>query len=107
MERSVSSWVCETADGRIPDGFGTNGSGTEEPVKRADVDFLSEGVLLRAWLYIPEGAGPFPAIALGHGFTGIKDGFLHHDYPGVFAAAGFIALAFDYPNSGESEGDMR
>jgi fermentation-respiration switch protein FrsA (DUF1100 family) len=76
-------------------------------VKREDVDFLSEGVILRAWLYLPEGAGPFPAIALGHGFTGIKDGFLHHDYPGFFAAAGFAALAFDYPNSGESAGDLR
>jgi fermentation-respiration switch protein FrsA (DUF1100 family) len=74
---------------------------------REDVEFLSEGVAIRAWLYRPEGGGPFPAIALGHGFTGIKDGFLHHDYPGLFADAGFVALAFDYPNSGDSDGHLR
>jgi fermentation-respiration switch protein FrsA (DUF1100 family) len=75
--------------------------------QRFDVEFLSEGVTLRAWLYVPDGAGPFPAIAAGHGFTGVKEGFLHHDYPGVFAAAGFMVLAFDYPNSGASEGHLR
>lgn len=76
-------------------------------MKRQTVNFISEGAELTAWLYIPDGAGPFPAIVLGHGFTGVKEGFLHHDYPGVFAAAGFIALAFDYPNSGESGGALR
>jgi fermentation-respiration switch protein FrsA (DUF1100 family) len=75
--------------------------------QRYDVEFLSEGVTLRAWLYVPDGPGPFPAIAAGHGFTGVKEGFLHHDYPGVFAAAGFMVLAFDYPNSGASEGHLR
>lgn len=76
-------------------------------MKRETISFASEGVLLKGWLYSPGGEGPFPAIALGHGFTGVKEGFLHHDYPGVFAAAGFIALAFDYPNSGESQGHLR
>jgi len=76
-------------------------------MRRENVEFLSEGVILRSWLYIPGGDGPFPAIAMGHGFTGVKEGFLHHDYPGVFAAAGFMALAFDYPNSGESDGPLR
>jgi hypothetical protein len=76
-------------------------------MNRQNVEFLSEGVILRGWLYVPEGTGPFPAIAMGHGFTGVKEGFLHHDYPGVLAAAGFIALAFDYPNSGESDGHRR
>jgi hypothetical protein len=76
-------------------------------MKRADVEFESEGVTIRAWVYVPDGDGPFPAVALGHGFTGVKEGFLHHDYPGVFAAAGILALAFDYPCSGESDGALR
>lgn len=76
-------------------------------MKRENVEFLSEGYVMRGWLYVPEGRGPFPAIAAGHGFTGVKEGFLHHDYPGVFAEAGFMVLAFDYPCSGESDGPLR
>jgi fermentation-respiration switch protein FrsA (DUF1100 family) len=76
-------------------------------MKRETVEFQSEGYTMRGWLYHPEGAGPFPAIAAGHGFTGVKEGFLHHDYPGVFARAGFMVLAFDYPSSGESDGPLR
>ena len=76
-------------------------------MKREDVEFQSEGYTMRGWLYSPEGPGPHPAIACGHGFTGVKEGFLHHDYPGVFAKAGFIVLAFDYPCSGASDGPLR
>jgi uncharacterized protein len=76
-------------------------------LKREDVEFQSEGYTMRGWLYSPDGPGPHPAIACGHGFTGVKEGFLHHDYPGVFAKAGFIVLAFDYPCSGASDGPLR
>jgi fermentation-respiration switch protein FrsA (DUF1100 family) len=76
-------------------------------LKREDVEFQSEGYTMRGWLYHPEGPGPHPAIACGHGFTGVKEGFIHHDYPGVFAQAGFIVLAFDYPCSGASDGPLR
>jgi fermentation-respiration switch protein FrsA (DUF1100 family) len=78
-----------------------------QTLKKADVEFQSEGFTVRAWLYFPSGPGPHPAIVAGHGFTGIKDGFLHHDYPGVFAKAGFMVLAFDYPSSGTSDGPVR
>jgi fermentation-respiration switch protein FrsA (DUF1100 family) len=76
-------------------------------VTREDVEYQSEGYTVRAWLYHPEGEGPHPAIVCGHGFTGVKEGFLHHDYPGVFAKAGFMVLAFDYPSSGASDGPLR
>jgi fermentation-respiration switch protein FrsA (DUF1100 family) len=76
-------------------------------VKREDVEYKSGGYTIRAWLYRPEGPGPHPAIVCGHGFTGVKEGFLHHDYPGVFAKAGFVVLAFDYPSSGASDGPLR
>ena len=64
-------------------------------VKREDVEYQSQGYTVRAWLYHPEGPGPHPAIVCGHGFTGVKEGFLHHDYPGVFAKAGFMGVAYD------------
>lgn len=76
-------------------------------MRKEDIEFQSEGYTMRGWLYLPEGPGPHPAIACGHGFTGVKEGFLHHDYPGVFAKAGFIVLAFDYPSSGASDGPLR
>jgi uncharacterized protein len=76
-------------------------------LRKEDVEFKSEGYTLRGWLYFPAGHGPHPAIVCAHGFTGVKDGFLHHDYPGVFARAGFMVLAFDYPSSGTSDGPLR
>jgi uncharacterized protein len=76
-------------------------------VQRHDVEFESEGTTIAAWLYLPDGEGPHPGIVAGHGFTGVKEGFLHHDYPGVFAEAGFVVLAIDYPKSGASGGEPR
>lgn len=76
-------------------------------MKKEDVEYQSQGHTIRAWLYHPAGPGPHPAIVCGHGFTGVKEGFLHHDYPGVFSAAGFMVLAFDYPCSGASDGSLR
>ena len=76
-------------------------------MNREDVEYQSQGYTIRAWLYHPDGPGPHPAIVCGHGFTGVKEGFLHHDYPGTFAKAGFMVLAFDYPCSGASDGPLR
>ncbi len=69
-----------------------------------DVEFPSEGVTLRGWLYLPEGPGPHPAIALSGGFGSVKEVFLDHNYPEVFAAAGFVVLSYDHVNCGTSDG---
>ena len=71
------------------------------------VSYYSEGARLGAVLYVPDGAGPAnrrPGIVLCHGFTGIKELILP-DYAQRFAAAGYVALAFDYRGFGESEGE--
>jgi len=71
------------------------------------VSYYSEGARLSAVLYVPDGAGAAsrrPGIVLCHGFTGIKELILP-DYARRFAAAGYVALAFDYRGFGESEGE--
>lgn len=71
------------------------------------VSYYSEGTKMSAVLYAPDGAGPgrpLPGIVLCHGFTGIKELILA-DYAPRFAAAGYVALAFDYRGFGESEGE--
>ena len=78
---------------------------TDEPVIKQDVEFMSQGVTLRGWLYIPEGEGPHPAVVVAHsGLTGVKEGFLHHDFPGVIAGGGFIVVVYDHPTLGASDG---
>ena len=42
--------------------------------ERIDVAFEAEGaVMLRGWLYLPDGPGPHPAITMAHGYAGIKE----------------------------------
>src|SRR6476660_8734163 len=41
--------------------------------ERLDVEFTAEGgIKLRAWLYLPEGPGPHPAITMAHGYAGTR-----------------------------------
>jgi pimeloyl-ACP methyl ester carboxylesterase len=55
-------------------------------------------------LYQPSGAGPFPAVLLCQGLSGIKNVLLP-DIGKAMAAGGFLAMAFDYRGFGESEGE--
>ena len=71
---------------------------------RQDVEFVSEGVLLRGWLLLPEGAGPHPGVVVTGGFGGVKEVFLAHDYPQVFCDAGLAVLVYDHINCGASDG---
>jgi fermentation-respiration switch protein FrsA (DUF1100 family) len=71
---------------------------------RQDVEFVSEGVTLRGWLYLPEGPGTHGAVVLTGGFAAVKESFLHHNYPQAFADAGLVAIAYDHPNCGSSDG---
>jgi uncharacterized protein len=72
-----------------------------------DVEFSSEGATLRGWLTVPTGAGPHPAVVVTGGFGGVKEVFLHHNYPQVFADAGFVVLNYDHINCGTSDGTPR
>ncbi len=75
---------------------------------RSNIEFISEGVALRGWLYAPRGthAGPHPAIVMAHGFSAVKEQYLDR-YAEVFAAAGFAVLVYDHRNFGDSDGTPR
>ncbi len=70
------------------------------------VDFHSGGTRCAAWLTLPTGAGPHPAVVLVHGFGATHDMMLAQ-YEQHFAAAGIATLAFDYRNTGVSDGEPR
>ena len=72
-----------------------------------DVRFPVEGnVELHAWLFTPEGAGPFPAISMAHGFAGTKYHGIER-FAKAFAAAGFVVLLHDHRGFGDSGGTPR
>jgi cephalosporin-C deacetylase-like acetyl esterase len=73
---------------------------------RHDVEFASEGTRVRGHLYLPEGRGPHPALAMAGGWCYVKELVLP-EYARAFADAGIAVLAFDYRNFGESDGEPR
>jgi fermentation-respiration switch protein FrsA (DUF1100 family) len=71
------------------------------------VEFASCGTMLRGLLIVPRGIkGPLPAIAMAPGLSGVKEGSIAK-YADFFARGGFIVLAFDNINFGESGGEPR
>ena len=70
------------------------------------VDFESSGRRCAAWLTLPEGGGPHPAVILVHGLGATHDMMLAQ-YEQHFAAAGIAVFAFDYRNTGASDGQPR
>jgi fermentation-respiration switch protein FrsA (DUF1100 family) len=74
---------------------------------RRDVEFRSDGELVRAHLYLPEaGDGPWPVVVMAGGWCYVKE-LVQPDYAKAFVDAGLAALVFDYRNLGESEGRVR
>jgi pimeloyl-ACP methyl ester carboxylesterase len=70
------------------------------------VDFRCRGIRCAAWLTLPPGRGPHPAVVLAHGLGATHDMMLSQ-YEQHFAAAGIATLAFDYRNTGASDGQPR
>jgi cephalosporin-C deacetylase-like acetyl esterase len=74
---------------------------------REDVEFTSDGVTVRGWLYQPDGGiGPRPAVVLAGGWCYVRELVMPY-YAEAFAARGIAALVFDYQNLGVSDGDNR
>jgi uncharacterized protein len=74
---------------------------------RQNIEFDAEGVTLRGWLYLPDGAtGPVPTIVMAHGFSAVKEMYLD-SFAEAFAAGGLGALGFDNRNFGASDGEPR
>jgi len=74
--------------------------------ERSDTTFESGGWRCAAWVYRPEGRGPFPCVVLAHGWSGVREQRLDA-YAERFAAAGLAAVVFDYRHFGASEGQPR
>jgi uncharacterized protein len=81
------------------------GSGWMEPEK---IRFRAGGEHCAGWLFRPVGnaGGPAPCVVLGTGISCVYDQGLSA-FAERFAQAGFVALAFDYRNCGESGGEPR
>ena len=76
-------------------------------MQRQNVEFAVEGdVILRGWLFVPEGVGPHPAITMAHGYAGTREHGIER-FARVFAAAGFVVLLHDHRNFGASGGEPR
>ena len=76
-------------------------------VQKENIEFAAEGdVILRGWLFTPEGPGPHPAITMAHGFAGVKEHGLER-FAREFAAAGFVVLVHDHRGFGASDGSPR
>jgi dienelactone hydrolase len=74
---------------------------------RRDIEFDAEGVTLRGWLYLPDGAaGAAPVVVMAHGFSAVKEMYLD-SFAEAFAAGGLAALVFDNRNFGASDGEPR
>jgi alpha-beta hydrolase superfamily lysophospholipase len=79
----------------------------KETEVRQDIEFDAEGVTLRGWLYLPDGAtGTVPTIVMAHGFSAVKEMYLDA-FAEAFAAGGLGALVFDNRNFGASDGQPR
>jgi dienelactone hydrolase len=61
---------------------------------------------LDAWLYLPDGDGPHPAVVMAHGLGGVKAGGLA-PFAERFCREGFAAVVFDYRHWGDSTGEPR
>ena len=75
-------------------------------MERIDVEFVSEGTTVRGWLYVPDGAGPHPAVVLAGGWCYVRELVMPY-YAQAFAERGMAALVFDYRNLGVSDGEPR
>ncbi len=70
------------------------------------IEFTVDGVTLVGELRVPEGAGARPALVLTGPFTGVRDQVTGL-YAERLAGRGYVTLAFDHRNWGESGGEPR
>lgn len=75
-------------------------------MKSMEVEFLSEGVTVRADLLLPEGDGPHPVVVMAGGWCYVKE-LRQPQYAAEFVRRGFAALIFDYRTIGASDGEPR
>ncbi|MDN5856577.1 MAG: alpha/beta hydrolase [Actinomycetia bacterium] len=74
--------------------------------RRDDVEIAVDGITLRGHLGRQSGPGPYPALLFTGPFTGVKEQVVGH-YAELLSERGYVTLAFDHRNFGESDGVVR
>lgn len=73
-----------------------------------DIEFTSQGALLRGRLYLPENKSKkSPVVIMAHGFTTTINGMTADKYAERYREAGFAVLLYDHRNLGISGGEPR
>jgi len=72
-----------------------------------DVEFLSEGSIVRGRLFSPDAEGPTPGMAMAPGFSVTSRFPVFENYAKAIAEIGVAVLLFDYRGFGSSEGESR
>jgi len=76
-------------------------------VSKQDVEFDAEGTTLRGWMFKPgDSRAPLAAVVMSHGYNCIKELYLDK-YAEIFCQEGFVVLAYDHRNFGDSDGEPR
>ena len=81
-------------------------SGSDDSRIFADVEFASQGAVLRGRLYRPPGSEPVPVVVMAHG-TSATITMTADRYAEVFRESGFAVLLYDHRNFGGSGGEPR
>jgi dienelactone hydrolase len=63
-----------------------------------DVEYGSEGLVMRGRLATPDGDGPFPAVLIAHEANGLDE--FQAGRAAAFSELGYVALALDYHGGG-------
>lgn len=72
---------------------------------RQDIEFKSEGVTCRGWLFTPDvGKPPFPCVVTAGGGGYVKEFPIMKEHAEEFMRHGLAAILFDYRHYGASEG---
>lgn len=72
------------------------------------IEFISQGVILRGRLYLPQGAfKKHPIVVMTHGFTTTINGMTADKYAERFREAGYAVLLYDHRSFGISDGEPR
>jgi hypothetical protein len=75
---------------------------------RQDIEFKSEGVTIRGWLFTPdEGKPPFPCVPMAMGANYVKEFPMVTVHVEEFIRHGIACIAFDYRSFGASDGTPR
>ncbi|MDZ7768612.1 MAG: alpha/beta hydrolase [Woeseiaceae bacterium] len=73
-----------------------------------NIEFKSQGAILRGRLYLPEDkSNKKPVVIMAHGFTTTINGMTADKYAEKFREAGFAVALYDHRNLGVSDGEPR